>query len=85
MIHQLKIKEAFAYAVYNGAKTFEIRYNDRGFQAGDYITFQAVTNDSIPLSISHPINDITYKITYVLGGWGLKENYVVLAIEKAEI
>ena len=32
--HNIKLSYLFADAVYEGLKTFEIRENDRGYQAG---------------------------------------------------
>lgn len=37
MNHKLKIEEPYYIAVVEGRKTFEIRFNDRGFQAGDTV------------------------------------------------
>lgn len=82
MVHNLKILDNFAEAVLMGDKKFEIRENDRGFQKGDYIRFQAVGKDGLP--IRHAINDKRYRITYVLNGWGLKDGYVAFEIEKAD-
>lgn len=77
--HNLKIRKDFADAVFGGEKTFEIRENDRGFQKGDIIIFNVI--DDLFLPCDHPLNSVGYEITYVLNGWGLKENYVVLAIK----
>lgn len=82
MMHILKLKEPYTDAVHNEIKTFEVRLNDRGFQVGDIVKFQAVTNEAIPLSMTHPINDDLFVITYVHSGFGLKENYVVFGIKK---
>ena len=41
-VHDLKILNDFADSVVAGDKTFEIRENDRGFQKGDFIKFQAI-------------------------------------------
>ena len=79
MMHELKIQVPFADAIVEGRKTFELRYNDRGFQAGDEVRFHAVVNG---LGTSHPINDRRYAITYVLGGWGLKDDWVALSIRE---
>lgn len=79
-IHELKIQEDFANAVYAGDKTFELRYNDRGYQKGDLIKFQAIDNNKS--KIYHPINNLLYEITYVINGWGLKEDWVALAIKE---
>lgn len=81
-IHELKIMEDFADAVYCGEKTFEVRYNDRGFQKGDLIKFTAL--DKLKLHTYHPIENLFYEITYVLNGWGIKEDYVVLAIKEVK-
>ena len=40
MNHVLKITPAYFQAVQEGRKTFEIRHNDRGFQAGDTVTLK---------------------------------------------
>lgn len=80
MVHHLKIKATFADAVLSGAKTFEIRKNDRGFQKGDDIVFSVV--DDYGRSVAHELNKHMYHITYVLSGWGLKRDYCVLAIRK---
>lgn len=82
MVHNLKILDNFADAVYMKDKTFEIRENDRGFQKGDYIRFQAIGKDGLP--IKHGINDKEYRITYVLSGWGLKNGYVAFGLEEAD-
>lgn len=81
-IHELKIQEEFADAVYVGDKTFELRYNDRGYQKGDLIKFQAI--DDCKSRTYHPINNLLYEITYVINGWGLKEEYVALAFREVK-
>ena len=78
-IHDLKLDIEFCDAVLNGSKSFEIRINDRGFQKGDQIKFIPVRGS---LPIIHEIAKATFEITYVLNGYGLKENYVCLAIRK---
>lgn len=79
--HELKILEDFADAVFYGDKTFEIRKNDRAFQKGDFIQFTAVTKVPLYLDkIEHPINREVYLITYVLSGFHIDPDYVVLGI-----
>lgn len=77
--HVLKLQKDFCDAVYNGDKTFELRYNDRGFQKGDRVRFAAIDGDEW---IDHPINNEEYEITYVLAGWGLQRNFVAFGIKK---
>lgn len=79
-IHYIKLAREFCDAVMFGEKSFEIRYNDRGYQKDDHIKFHAVDEDGF--DISHEINRKEYEITYVLSGWGLKDGYVALAIKE---
>ena len=76
MTHELKIKEPFADAIDNGDKMFEVRYNDRGYQRGDVIKFTVVDKIDVPI-YSHPLTGAEFEITYVLNGWGIKDEYVV--------
>ena len=79
-IHELKLDINFCDDVFNGRKNFEIRYNDRGYQTGDHIQFIPVDEDEE--SVFHDVCGKEYEITYVLAGWGLKENYVALGIKE---
>lgn len=78
--HTLKLQKRFCDAVFSGEKTFEVRYNDRGFQRGDRVRFIAM--DGEITIVDHPINNLIYEITYVLSGWGIKEDYVVFGIKQ---
>lgn len=80
--HKLKLNIDFCEAVLNGTKTFEIRKNDRNFKMGDLIKFKPVNNDGE--EGYHKVQNRTYKITYILDNWGLKEGYVVLAIKEVK-
>ena len=81
MTHNLKIRTCFAYAILTGEKTFEIRYNgDRGFQKGDIINFIPV--DDAGRITGHDIEDKTYRVTYVLSGFGLDKDYVAFGIKE---
>jgi hypothetical protein len=80
--HKLKLLETFADDVLIGYKTFEVRKNDRGFQKGDTVKFVCV--DSNGVEIPHSINTKTYRITYVLNGWGIENGYVVFGIQEVK-
>jgi hypothetical protein len=67
-------------AVYDGRKTFEVRENDRDYNAGDIVRFKVIYSDGCQCLI-HPLNDEEYRITYVHSGLGMKEGYVVFGIE----
>ena len=84
MIHEIKLREEFCDAVYEGRKTFEIRKNDRGYQTGDYVRFIPISGDYFQQPIQHPLKDKTYEITYILSGWGIPEGYVVFSIKEVK-
>ena len=81
MTHKLKIRESFADAITVGEKTFEVRENDRGFQKGDRVCFTVIDSLNVPLA-RHPLHEMTFEITYVLSGWGIKDGYVVFGIKE---
>lgn len=81
-VHELKILNDFADSVATGDKQFEIRENDRGYQKGDYIRFQAI--DKCRIENQHVINKRLYEITFVLSGWGLKNGWVALGIREVK-
>lgn len=76
--HEIKLLVEFADAVFRGEKKFEVRKNDRGYQKGDRVRFRVV--DAAGINVDHPLNDCKYKITYVMSGWGIKNDYVVFGI-----
>lgn len=80
--HELKLDINFCDDVLSGRKNFEIRYNDRGYQTGDHIRFTPVDEDDI--EEYHKVWQKEYEITYVLAGWGLKDNYVVFGIKEVK-
>lgn len=87
--HELKLNIEFCDDVLNGKKTFEVRKNDRGFQTGDLIRFiptdgtsyRKLDGETIEHA-KHEISERTYRIKYILNGWGIKNGYVVLGIEE---
>lgn len=81
MNHELRIKESFANAIVDGRKKFEVRWNDRGYQTGDTVTFNVYKDGEGVRATGHPIQGKTYRIGYVLSGWGLKNGYVAFGIE----
>ena len=74
MTHKIKIEKPYADAVLNGEKSFEIRFDDRGYQKGDVIEFNVIDNHDLEIN----------QITYVLHGWGLKDSWCVFAIKESE-
>lgn len=85
--HRLKVLIKYADAIMNGTKTFEVRKNDRGYEVGDKIVFDVVTNEgySIGEAARHPLNGATYRIDCILDDFeGLAQKYVALAISKED-
>ena len=80
MTHYIKIKESYANAIDEGRKNFEVRLNDRGYNAGDRVKFSVIADCGVPMP--HALDKKAYKITYVHSGLGLKEEYVVFGIEE---
>lgn len=80
-MHCIKIKEMYADAIADGRKNFEVRLNDRGYNAGDEVAF-TVVNEFGMTDLHHPLNKKKFKITYVHSGLGMKEEYVVFGIEE---
>lgn len=65
-LHVLKLKgKSLCDAVFEERKTYELRYNDRDFQVGDYVLMTAIDDDLNP--IDHPVNEVLYKITFISG------------------
>ena len=82
MLDVIKSREQYANAIAEGRKNFEVRINDRGYNAGDQVAFIVKDNYDIT-DLSHPLNDKKYDITYVHSGLGLESGYVVFGIEEA--
>lgn len=78
--HILKIHKKYWDRVISGEKSFEIRKNDRDFQAGDLIAFEIIFDvENIQSDLDLPFFRITYVLHYP--DW-LKEWFVGLAIKK---
>lgn len=75
MHHELKIWPAFYEAVSDGRKTFEVRLNDRGFQAGDTVELKRWDN----VRERYTGEQLTYQIGYVLP---IDETRVVFSLKE---
>lgn len=80
MEHVLKILKPYADAIAEGKKNFEVRLNDRGYNAGDEVSF--IVKEGGFTIFNHPLCDKKFKITYVHSGLGLKDEYVVFGIKE---
>lgn len=88
--HILKCWPPFYDAVASGAKTFELRLDDRGFQKGDTLELLRTLDDDWEVvarvrqedSASAPLHTLTRTVTYCLHGpkFGLTAGWVILAL-----
>jgi ASC-1-like (ASCH) protein len=77
MEHSLKTLPVYFERVWNGEKTFEVRKNDRGFQAGDKVVLHEWTEGK-----GYTNRTIYATIRYVLTEFeGLAIGYVAFSIE----
>jgi len=79
VVHELKTDVEFFRAVESGDKTFEIRYNDRGYQKGDFVILLPWEGSCFV----EPYAGIKFVITYVIG-FQQKEGWVVFGIKPVE-
>lgn len=78
MIHCLKCEPEYFTDIEIGAKTFEVRKNDRGFRVGDYIGL----NEYDPVMQRYTGRDLLVEITYMLDDERFcKEGYCVMGIQ----
>jgi hypothetical protein len=76
--HELKTWPEFFTRLLSGEKTFELRKDDRGFQAGDTLWLREWSRSG-----GYTGRDLRATVTYLLGGeWpGLEPGYVVMSIQ----
>lgn len=78
MIHKLKVYPKYYKDVISGAKTFEIRKNDRDFKVGDYMILNEYDVES-----GYTGKKAMFKITYVMTDTEyVKEGFAVLGIRR---
>ena len=80
MHHRLKTESRFYRRIESGDKTFEVRKNDRDFQAGDSIQLVEVQDGTS----FHTGASIFINVDYVLAGgqYGIAPDYCVMSISK---
>lgn len=92
--HVLKTWPQYWEAVAGGAKTFEVRRDDRGFQRGDVVVLRKTTEKapydfqtrSGPWEVPITYFDLRFRIAWVQTGgrFGIEPGYVVLALAPEE-
>lgn len=87
MTHILKTDPAVFEAVVAGAKTYEIRFNDRGFAVGDELVLRETTHTGAEIAagavLEYTGREVTKTVSHVLSGYGLGEGWVILSFAGA--
>ena len=80
-IHELKVHKNYVNPLLSGAKTFEVRRNDRDFQVGDILIMRPY--DEKKQKYVSEESEFYYNVTYVLTGgkYGIEEGYCILGIQ----
>jgi len=74
-IHEVKIRPEYYEPVISGKKTFEVRYNDRDYQAGDALLLREWDESG------YSGRESLFDITYLLKDFSaMKQGYVVMSI-----
>jgi hypothetical protein len=78
--HFLKTRSVYWHAIERGDKTFEVRANDRDYQAGDTLILQEWDDHG-----GKPLTDVALvrDVSYILHGgqFGVEPGYVVMSLE----
>lgn len=88
--HRLKTLPDYFQAVWDGDKNFEVRRNDRGFQAGDRVTLLEHDRSAVleidPWPDGYSGRSISAFVTYVLAGgaFGIQAGHCVLGLNLAD-
>lgn len=85
--HILKTLPNYWDAVQSGAKTFEVRRDDRGFQRGDILVLRRL-RPQYPHAFDADVNgeyrELRKRISYVLTGgqFGIELGFVVMGLQE---
>lgn len=81
MIHHLKLVQPYFDAVNLGFKTFELRFNDRNYQVGDFVQF---SEWDLNRQVFTGRQTEFYKIMYVLEQVeGLQKGFCIFGMDPA--
>ena len=84
-VHELKTHELYWDAIAERRKTFELRFNDRAYQTGD--TLRLVRWSAEHHCKTAPYEPIIATVAYVMHGglFGLKDNWVCMALTAVNV
>jgi len=87
MQHRLKTDPKVFDEVAAGLKTFEIRYDDRGYQVGDILELAKTRYTSEEMRNGKPLEYtgqiVTVGVSHIMRGpiYGFKERWVIMSIK----
>jgi len=89
MRHELKTDSEVFQAVVEGKKTYEIRFDDRGFEIGDTLVLRETVCEAVSemgKSLVYTGREHSARITHILRGpvYGLMDGWVILSISPRE-
>lgn len=77
--HVLKIEREHFMALNLGLKAYEIRYNDRNYQNGDYLLLREWDR----VSNTYSGKEIMVRVKHILEGFeGLQKDFVILSLNE---
>jgi len=85
-IHDLKIDLKEHYSLRDGTKRFEIRKNDRNFQAGDILHLKATLYTGAEMAEGKPLQytgeEMLVKVSQIIHGpiYGLAEGWCIMSV-----
>lgn len=85
MRHELKTDHDVFQATIDGAKTYELRRDDRGFEVGDTLTLRETLNTGSQMASGAPLGYTgrmtTRDVMHILRGpiYGLAEGWAILS------
>lgn len=81
MVHALKIRTEYFEAVKNGTKTFETRFDDRGFVVGDYLALNEIDENG-----KYTGNALIVEVTYILREPDFcKDGFAIMSISPCRV
>lgn len=85
--HVLKTEQPYFQAIWDGAKPFEVRKNDRGFQPGDVLDLRECWTDDDG-EVQYTGRQASRVVTYVLRDgerFGIAPGVVVLGLDQSNV
>ena len=80
IIHELKTINPYFTQIWLGMKTFEIRYNDRSYNVGDFLLLKEYNPNN--LTMKYSFREILCEVTSILRDkYMLGKGYVVMSIK----